>query len=85
MQLKNIKKIKKIFQKNLKLYTTSIFNKTNIIFNKNNKNNIPNKSRVVIVGGGIIGSSVAYHLGKMGWGKDTIVLEQDKITSGTTW
>eukprot|EP01080_Neovahlkampfia_damariscottae_P006234 gene6234-10240_t len=46
---------------------------------------IPKNSRVIVVGGGIIGTSVAYHLGKMGWGNETIVLEQDKLTSGTTW
>ena len=41
--------------------------------------------RVVIIGGGIIGNSIAYHLGKLKWGKDTILLEQDRLTSGTTW
>jgi glycine/D-amino acid oxidase-like deaminating enzyme len=39
----------------------------------------------VIIGGGIIGNSIAYHLGKLGWGKDTVLLEQNQITSGTTW
>jgi glycine/D-amino acid oxidase-like deaminating enzyme len=40
---------------------------------------------VVVVGGGIIGNSVAYHLGKLGWGAETVLLERDRITSGTTW
>jgi heterotetrameric sarcosine oxidase gamma subunit len=45
---------------------------------------LPQRARVVIVGGGIIGCSVAYHLAHMGW-KDVVLLERDKITSGTTW
>src|SRR6478736_9084103 len=45
---------------------------------------LPKHSRVVVVGGGIIGTSVAYHLAHMGW-KDVVVLERDRITSGTTW
>jgi len=39
---------------------------------------------VVVVGGGIIGCSVAYHLAHMGW-KDVVLLERDRLTSGTTW
>jgi heterotetrameric sarcosine oxidase gamma subunit len=39
---------------------------------------------VVVVGGGIIGTSVAYHLALMGW-KDIVLLERDRLTSGTTW
>jgi len=45
---------------------------------------LPKHARVVIVGGGIIGCSTAYHLGKMGW-KDVVLLERDRLTSGTTW
>jgi heterotetrameric sarcosine oxidase gamma subunit len=45
---------------------------------------LPARARVVIVGGGIIGTSVAYHLAKMGW-KDIVLLERDRLTSGTTW
>jgi 4-methylaminobutanoate oxidase (formaldehyde-forming) len=45
---------------------------------------IPNKTKVVVIGGGVIGCSVAYHLAKFGW-RDTIVLERDQLTSGTTW
>ncbi|MCH7585712.1 MAG: GcvT family protein [Acidobacteria bacterium] len=44
----------------------------------------PDRARVVIIGGGIIGSSVAYHLAKLGW-NDVVVLERDRLTSGTTW
>jgi 4-methylaminobutanoate oxidase (formaldehyde-forming) len=39
---------------------------------------------VVVVGGGIIGTSVAYHLAAAGW-KDVVLLERDRLTSGTTW
>ena len=45
---------------------------------------IPDRARVVIIGGGIIGCSVAYHLAKLGW-KDIVLLERKKLTSGTTW
>ena len=45
---------------------------------------LPERSQVVVVGGGIIGCSVAYHLAHMGW-KDVVLLERDKLTSGTTW
>jgi glycine cleavage system aminomethyltransferase T/glycine/D-amino acid oxidase-like deaminating enzyme len=46
---------------------------------------LPAHARVVIVGGGIIGNSIAYHLGKAGWGNDVVLLERDRLTSGTTW
>ena len=45
---------------------------------------IPSRARVVVVGGGVIGSSVAYHLTKLGWG-DVLIVEQHKLTAGTTW
>jgi heterotetrameric sarcosine oxidase gamma subunit len=45
---------------------------------------LPSRARVVIVGGGIIGTSVAYHLAHAGW-KDVVLLERDRLTSGTTW
>ncbi len=45
---------------------------------------VPARARVVIVGGGIIGCSIAYHLAHMGW-KDVVLLERSKLTSGTTW
>ncbi len=45
---------------------------------------IPDKARAVIIGGGIAGCSVAYHLTKLGW-TDVVLLERKKLTSGTTW
>lgn len=45
---------------------------------------LPSHCKVVIVGGGVIGCSIAYHLAKMGW-SDIVLLERKKITSGTTW
>lgn len=45
---------------------------------------IPDKARVVIIGGGVIGCSVAYHLTKLGW-NDVVLLERKQLTSGTTW
>lgn len=44
----------------------------------------PSHARVVIIGGGVIGCSVAYHLTKLGW-TDVVLLERKQLTSGTTW
>ncbi|KAG2469996.1 PDPR phosphatase, partial [Polypterus senegalus] len=44
---------------------------------------LPSQARVVICGGGIIGTSVAYHLAKLGW-KDVVLLEQGRLGAGTT-
>ncbi len=45
---------------------------------------LPTHARVVIIGGGVIGCSLAYHLAKQGW-KDIVLLERKQLTSGTTW
>ena len=45
---------------------------------------LPDKARVVIIGGGVVGCSVAYHLTKQGW-RDVVLLERKSLTSGTTW
>ena len=45
---------------------------------------IPDRARVVVIGGGIIGTSVAYHLAHLGIA-DVLLLERDRLTSGTTW
>ncbi|MFX1766887.1 FAD-dependent oxidoreductase [Paraburkholderia sp. A1RI-2L] len=45
---------------------------------------VPTHARVVIVGGGIVGCSVAYHLTKLGW-RDVVLLEQGALSCGTTW
>ncbi|MCK4901569.1 MAG: FAD-binding oxidoreductase, partial [Anaerolineales bacterium] len=48
------------------------------------KGSLPSHAQVVIVGGGVAGCSVAYHLTKLGW-KDVVLLEQTQLTAGTTW
>jgi glycine cleavage system T protein len=45
---------------------------------------LPKKARVVVIGGGVIGCSIAYHLTKIGW-SDVVLLERKQLTSGTTW
>jgi len=45
---------------------------------------LPSHARVVIIGGGVGGCSIAYHLTKMGW-KDAILLERHELTAGSTW
>jgi glycine/D-amino acid oxidase-like deaminating enzyme/sarcosine oxidase gamma subunit len=45
---------------------------------------LPERARVVVIGGGIVGTSVAYHLTRMGWA-DVVLLEQGQLSSGTTW
>ena len=45
---------------------------------------LPKNTKVIVIGGGVVGCSVAYHLAKFGW-KDTVLLERDQLTSGTTW
>ena len=48
------------------------------------KAELPKKTKAVVIGGGIIGCSVAYHLTKIGW-SDVVLLERQQLTSGTTW
>jgi glycine cleavage system T protein len=45
---------------------------------------LPSHARVVVIGGGIAGCSVAYHLTKLGW-RDVLLLERRDISCGTTW
>jgi glycine/D-amino acid oxidase-like deaminating enzyme len=45
---------------------------------------VPAHARAVIVGGGIMGCSVAYHLAGLGW-RDVVLLERKRLSSGSTW
>ncbi len=45
---------------------------------------LPDRARVVIIGGGVIGCSTAYHLSLLGW-QDVVLLEQGTLSCGTTW
>jgi 4-methylaminobutanoate oxidase (formaldehyde-forming) len=45
---------------------------------------LPKHARAVVIGGGVIGCSVAYHLAKLGW-RDVVLLERKQLTCGTTW
>ena len=48
------------------------------------KSALPSRARVVVIGGGVVGCSTAYHLAKRGW-TDVVLLERKRLTSGTTW
>lgn len=45
---------------------------------------LPSRAQIVIIGGGIVGCSVAYHLAKLGL-RDVVLLEQGRLSCGTTW
>ena len=45
---------------------------------------LPDRARVVVIGGGASGASIAYHLTKLGW-RDVVLLERRQLTAGTTW
>ncbi len=48
------------------------------------KTKLPRSTKVIIIGGGIVGCSIAYHLAKSGW-SDVLLLERDRLTCGSTW
>ena len=48
------------------------------------RRDVPGRAQVVIVGGGVTGCSIAYHLAHLGW-TDVVLLEQHQLTAGTTW
>ena len=45
---------------------------------------LPSHAKVVIIGGGVVGCSILFHLAKFGW-KDAVLLERDELTSGSSW
>ncbi|WP_343562500.1 FAD-dependent oxidoreductase, partial [Kiloniella sp. b19] len=45
---------------------------------------LPSHAKVVIVGGGVVGCSILFHLAKFGW-KDVVLLERSELTSGSSW
>src|SRR5690606_41413543 len=53
-------------------------------FRKTRMTPLPSKARAVLIGGGVSGCSVAYHLAKLGW-TDIVLLERKQLTCGTTW
>ena len=50
----------------------------------NAEKNLPSHAKVVIIGGGVVGCSILFHLAKFGW-KDVVLLERDELTSGSSW
>ena len=49
-----------------------------------NKKTLPSHAKVVVIGGGVVGCSILFHLAKFGW-KDVVLLERDELTSGSSW
>jgi pyruvate dehydrogenase phosphatase regulatory subunit len=45
----------------------------------------PRGAKVVVCGGGVMGASVVYNLAKLGWGSETVLIEQNRVGGGTTW
>ena len=45
---------------------------------------LPSHAKVVIIGGGVVGCSILFHLAKFGW-KDVVLLERSELTSGSSW
>lgn len=46
---------------------------------------LPDRARIVVIGGGVVGCAIAYHLAKRGLGRDVLLLERHRLTAGTTW
>tara|TARA_B110000305_G_scaffold82787_1_gene93162 strand:- start:3055 stop:3678 length:624 start_codon:yes stop_codon:yes gene_type:complete len=54
------------------------------IENSGGAKQLPSHAKVVIIGGGVVGCSILFHLAKFGW-KDAVLLERDELTSGSSW
>lgn len=68
---KNSAALRKSLTKRLITSSTTNFENTNVA--------PPRNARVVICGGGVMGASVAYHLAKLGWGNETVLIEQNRF------
>ncbi len=55
-----------------------------IIKDSVNKGTLPTHAKVVVIGGGVVGCSILFHLAKFGW-KDAVLLERNELTSGSSW
>ncbi len=55
-----------------------------IVAEGSTKDQLPGHAKVVVIGGGVVGCSILFHLAKFGW-KDTVLLERDELTSGSSW
>ena len=55
-----------------------------IIKDSVNKDTLPKHAKVVVIGGGVLGCSILFHLAKFGW-KDAVLLERNELTSGSSW
>ncbi|XP_033755629.1 pyruvate dehydrogenase phosphatase regulatory subunit, mitochondrial-like [Pecten maximus] len=73
-------------QRGLWTTTSRQYSEGTVTGNENNGPSVkvPSSARVVILGGGVLGTSIAYHLAERGW-TDVVLLEQGRLTCGTTW
>ena len=63
---------------------TKYRSRSNKVTVTNKRTPLPTHTRVAIIGGGVVGCSILFHLAKMGW-KDVVLLERAKLTSGSSW
>lgn len=57
---------------------------TDISSGEDSQRHLETHARVVVIGGGVVGCSILFHLAKFGW-KDVVLLERDELTSGSSW
>ena len=81
MKIVSSGKTRRRHKKHKRIKKNNLSNIANFVFMKEITKKL---LKLVVIGGGVAGCSTAYHLAKFGW-KDTILLERDQLTSGTTW